>query len=230
MNDNQQPSGDVTAAQPAIAAKGIELVYVADPMCSWCYGFAPTIAAIARQFDGRMPVWPLMGGLRAGNSAAMSDKDKDYVREHWGHVTQMTGRPFDYGFFDRQGFVYDTEPACRAVVTMRIMAPERAMDYLERVSTAFYAEGRDTTKAGVLIDLAEEMGAERARFERGFALPEVRDAAARDFSSARQLGVRGFPSLLAGNDDIGYTLLSNGYIGLKPLSEQLEGWYSSQVS
>lgn len=230
MDDQQRPQGEATAADPIIKEKGIELVYVADPMCSWCYGFAPTITAIAKQFDGRMPVWPLMGGLRAGNREVMTDKDKAYIREHWGHVNDKTGRPFDDQFFAREGFIYDTEPACRAVVTMRIMMPEKAMDFLERISTAFYAEGQDTTSAGVLIDLAEEMGAERARFTRGFNLPEVRDATGRDFASARQLGVRGFPSLLAGNDDIGYTLLTNGFIEFQPLSEQLEGWYQSQMS
>jgi hypothetical protein len=26
---------------------GRQLVYFADPMCSWCYGFSPVIAAIA---------------------------------------------------------------------------------------------------------------------------------------------------------------------------------------
>ena len=28
-----------------------ELIYFADPMCSWCYGFAPVISAIERVND-----------------------------------------------------------------------------------------------------------------------------------------------------------------------------------
>ena len=28
------------------------LLYVMDPMCSWCWGFAPVVAALAEQADG----------------------------------------------------------------------------------------------------------------------------------------------------------------------------------
>ena len=33
-------------------------------------------------------------------------------------------------YFDRDGFVYDTEPACRAVVTMRRLLPEKTLVYV----------------------------------------------------------------------------------------------------
>src|SRR6185369_10077914 len=62
------------------------LVYFADPMCSWCYGFAPAIAAIAERFEDRMPLQLVMGGLRAGNTVAMRPEDKDYIRDAWTRV------------------------------------------------------------------------------------------------------------------------------------------------
>ena len=62
---------------------------------------------------------------------------------------------------DAELYVYDTEPACRAVVAVRTLQPEKALRFKERVSTAFYAEGRDTTKPEVLADVAHEAGIER---------------------------------------------------------------------
>ena len=47
------------------------LVYFADPMCSWCYGFAPVVSVLAERFEERMPLQVVMGGLRAGNAAPM---------------------------------------------------------------------------------------------------------------------------------------------------------------
>ena len=32
------------------------LVYFADPMCSWCYGFSPVITALAERFEDRLPL------------------------------------------------------------------------------------------------------------------------------------------------------------------------------
>jgi putative protein-disulfide isomerase len=97
----------------------LRLVYLADPMCSWCYGFSPVITALAERFEGRLGLQVVVGGLRAGNTAPMRAEDKDYIREAWTRVGAASGQPFDLSFFDREGFVYDTEPACRAVVTAR---------------------------------------------------------------------------------------------------------------
>ncbi len=121
------------------------LVYFADPMCSWCYGFSPVIGAIAERFEDRMPLHLVMGGLRAGNASPMRPEDKDYIRSAWTRVNGATNQPFDFGFFERDGFVYDTEPACRAVVTARRLMPNLALGFMGRIQQAFYAENRDMT-------------------------------------------------------------------------------------
>jgi putative protein-disulfide isomerase len=57
------------------------LVYFADPMCSWCYGFAPVMSALEQQFRERLPLRLVMGGLRAGNTRPMRPEDKEYLRD-----------------------------------------------------------------------------------------------------------------------------------------------------
>src|SRR5262245_51739588 len=149
------------------------LVYFADPMCSWCYGFAPVIAAIAERFENRMPFDLVMGGLRAGNTNPMRPEDKDYIRSAWTRVNGATGQPFDFGFFEREGFVYDTEPACRAVVTARRLLPHIALGFMGRIAQAFYAENRDMTSAEEIAGVAEEAGFERDRFKEAFLAPDT---------------------------------------------------------
>jgi len=39
----------------------------------------------------------------------MDDKSKAYVRHHWEQVQESTGQPFSFEFFERDGFVYDTD-------------------------------------------------------------------------------------------------------------------------
>jgi len=206
------------------------LVYFADPMCSWCYGFAPVISVVAAQFGTRLPIDLMMGGLRAGETRPMRDKDMAYIRETWTRVHEASGQPFDFGFLHREGFVYDTEPACRAVVTVRALEPAQALSFKTRVSRAFYAEGRDTTSETVLADVAEEAGIDRAAFEAAFASPAARDATLRDFTSARRLGIAGFPTLLAGNRRTNqYAVVTNGYRPLADLPEVLERWLAAKA-
>lgn len=206
---------------------GLQFVYFADPMCSWCYGFSPVIATLAERFEGRLGLQVVMGGLRAGNTEPMTQKDKDYVRGAWSKVGEATGQPFDPSFFDRETFVYDTEPACRAVVTARRLQPNMALPMLARVARAFYAEARDMTAADEIAEVAEEAGFERAAFAAAFTSPEVQNETFRDFLTAQELGIRGFPTLIAGSEAKGYALLTNGYRPFEDLADPLERWLAA---
>ena len=211
--------------QPASPTK--HLVYFADPMCSWCYGFAPVIAELAERFEERLPLQMVMGGLRAGNTTPMRTEDKAYIRSAWTNVNQATGQPFDFHFLEREGFVYDTEPACRAVVTARRLKPAMELPFMARVQQAFYAENRDMTSADEIADVAEEAGFEREAFSAAFLAPDTRNDTFRDFLTAQQLEIRGFPTLIAGNNQEGYALLTNGYRPLDDLAGPLERWWAA---
>ena len=204
------------------------LLYFADPMCSWCYGFAPVIVAISEHFGDRLPLRVVVGGLRAGNTQAMREQDREYISGAWKRVSEASGQPFDFRFFDRETFVYDTEPACRAVVTMRNRRPELTLAMKSAISTAFYANNRDVTKDDVLGDVAGEVGDERTAFLADFLSPEIRNETFRDFLFAQQSGVHGFPCLLVGSEDSSYVLVTNGYRPIDGLIDGIEAWLAKQ--
>jgi putative protein-disulfide isomerase len=199
-------------------------LYFADPMCSWCYGFSPVIRQLMDAFDGRVGLRLVMGGLRAGNELAMRGKDRAYIRDAWTRVSEASGQPFDFSFFERETFTYDTEPACRAVVTMHHVAPGDALAFLEAVSQAFYAQNRDTTDLDVLAGIAAEHGQDRASFGDLMASGDMRAATLRDFLFTQQSGVHGFPCLLIGNEADGYSLITNGFRPIDGTIEGIEGW------
>jgi len=221
MTDTAIPSADGSGRE------GLHFIYFADPMCSWCYGFAPVIRALAQQFEGRLPVRMVMGGLRAGNTKEMTEKDREYIRAPWTRVGEASGQPFDFSFFEREHFVYDTEPACRAVVTMRRLAPENALAFKARVSRAFYGENRDTTDVKVLAALVPEFGIDAERFELEMLSAEARNETFRDFLTSQQAGVQGFPLLAAGTEAGGYALVTSGFRPLDGLPEAIESWLAA---
>ena len=134
------------------------LIYFADPMCSWCYGFSPVIATLAERFEGRMTLDVVVGGLQAGHTSALRAEDRTYLRDTWSRVGAASGQPFDFSFLDREVFVYDTEPACRAVVAVRRMMPRLALSFMGRISQAFYAENRDMTSTEEIVAIAQDAG------------------------------------------------------------------------
>lgn len=202
---------------------GKRIVYVADPMCSWCWGFAPVIAAINESFGEAAPIRLVVGGLRAGETREMDTKSKAYIRHHWEQVQEATGQPFRFDFFERDGFIYDTEPACRAAVAIRNLAPGSTLDFFQAVQRAFYADGRDVTRGDTLAGIAEAGGVAAAVFESVFAAPEIAEATQADFQLAQALGVTGFPAVVL-NDDAGYRFLTMGYQPFDALKPFLELW------
>jgi len=222
---------EVEKAPNAATGSNRHLLYIADPMCSWCYGFAPVIGEVAERLSGLAPVRVVMGGLKPGETRPTREKDKEYLRSAWTNVSTLSGQPFDEAFFDRQDFVYDTEPASRAVVTIRHVYPQEALGFLTRLSSAFYGANRDITDAGVIGDIAQEAGFNRAEFLSAFASDAARQATLQDFAMCQQAGIRGFPTLLGGSTGAGatggYRMLTHGFCTMGELAPALEAWAAS---
>ena len=94
------------------------LIYMMDPMCSWCWGFAPVIDAIQAQYPD-LPLHLVPGGLRAGVTDPIQDAARQALAEHWQAVADTSGQPLLTPDALPAGFVYNTEPACRALVVAR---------------------------------------------------------------------------------------------------------------
>ncbi|HEY1149038.1 MAG TPA: DsbA family protein [Pseudoduganella sp.] len=205
----------------------MKLIYVADPMCSWCYGFGKEMTELkAMHPDLQLEI--VVGGLRAGGTELLTNEGKQFRLMHWARVEAASGLPFNReAFMALENFVYDTEPVCRAVVTARRLQP--AADVLavfRALQNAFYAEGRNTTDGKVL----SEVGSAALR-KQGFEVSadaffsEFSDAATiaearNDFVKARRLGVNSFPALLL---DTGKEIVevSPGYAHAQQVDQQL---------
>jgi putative protein-disulfide isomerase len=206
------------------------LLYVMDPMCSWCWGFAPVAEALVEQASAAgLPLHLVVGGLRTGSGAALEPATRRYILEHWQAVKDSTGQSFRFDGALPDGFVYDTEPACRAVVAARSLDPDTAWRLVKEIQQAFYLEGRDVTQASVLTELAENAGVSKVAFAEAFDSAEQRAATASDFSWVQDLGLAGFPTLLAERNGQ-LALLTNGYQPLEQLSPLLSRWLERAAS
>lgn len=172
----------------------LQLLYFANPMCSWCWGFEPAVRALA---DRGHSITVALGTLGADRARPMRDVDKAAVREHWQHVIERSGQPFDFGFFEREGFVYDTEPPSRAVAVVRRHFPALALPFLGRLQERFYALGQDITEVAILREAAADFAIEAASFEAAFTDPATAAEIQAEWQQTARLAVTGYPTLLA---------------------------------
>ena len=204
---------------------GPHLIYFADPMCSWCYGFSPVIEEIRTTFGRALPVRVVMGGLRPGTETPMTDDARREVLGHWSHVEEATGLPFTSAALDRDDFVYDTDPGARAVIVARREGDDMGVSYLARAQRAFYAEGLDLTSGEVLANLAEELGMDRLSFLEQWETEEAKQETWRDYAISQRAGVTGFPTLVAGPNEAGvYGVVTRGFAPGDQVLGALKEW------
>jgi putative protein-disulfide isomerase len=199
------------------------LWYVADPICSWCWGFAPVIDAIKQAYADRLKVALLLGGLRPGTTEPMTAALRAEILHHWHEVQRRTGQPFTFEDAMPEGFVYDTEPPSRAVVAVAEIKPEETFAYFKTLQAAFYVQRQDVTRPETLAALAEAHHIAAQEFLERFHSSDVQAKTRMHFQQTQQAGVRGFPTLLR-HDASGPILLSHGYRALEELQPEIEAW------
>lgn len=202
------------------------LLYIADPMCSWCYGFGPELHRLLEGLPD-IQVDLVMGGLRANNTSLMDDGLKANLLGHWEHVAKASGLPFSEAGLSHPGFIYNTEPACRAVVAARMLAPAAALPVFHAIQHAFYAEAQDVTQGAVLARLAADAltraghAIEARTFHYKWAEEEVIAATQADFEQTVRWNVTGFPTLVLERPQR-LDLITSGYATTEELVERMQ--------
>lgn len=170
-----------------------EVIFVGDPMCSWCYGFGPQLTKLRAELKG-VPFSMIMGGLRDGEIFDAA-KLKNHLG-YWQAVHEATGLPFDATALSQEAFNYTTEPACRAVVSVRSLDRSKEYAAYAALQKAFYAEGRDITREEVIEGVIASIGFDIMAFSKMFRSDEMKKATAADKQKARTYGVSSFPTLI----------------------------------
>ncbi len=173
------------------------LHYLYDPLCGWCYGAAPLVAA-AREI---VTVRHHGGGMMAGrNRRPITAQFASYVAHHDQRIAQISGQKFGERYTD--GLLHDTsvlldsEPPIAGILAAEQMAA-RGLDMLARLQVAHYVEGRRIADRAVLVAVAVDLGLDAGQFENNLTQLEG-EPTRRHIRESRvlleQLGSQGFPT------------------------------------
>lgn len=200
-----------------------ELIYIADPMCSWCWGFAPVSKQLAELIRGKAELKVLPGGLRTDTKVPLSEHEAGEIMHHWQAVEQRTGQPFGFDTPLDASFVYNTGPACRALSWMIRQQPQHALAYLHSLHHAFYIDRRDLKQPEVLAEYARPYLMDADAFEAQIGLVDAQAALEADLSFVRRCGIEGFPSVLLRTGQR-IQKLTVGYQPYEALEPHIIGW------
>ncbi len=186
------------------------LIYIGDPMCSWCYGLSDELTAVRDYYGDELDYELVLGGLRPYNTETMTDL-KDFLTHHWEDVNKASGQPFSYGILDNAEITYDTEPPCRAVRIVRELDNDSAFAFFSAVQSDFYLKNKNMHLADSYHESIEKYtNLSVDEFDSVFSSAQAKEDIKLDFQRSSELGVRSFPTLiLKVNGE--YTVIAKGY-------------------
>lgn len=200
----------------------MKLIYIVDPMCSWCWGFSPVMDQLMADYSDGVTLELMMGGLRADDEA-LSDDMRDYILGHWQAVHERTGQPFNFEHALPPSFIYNsTLPSVFILAIQKKYSAAWALRSLKAVQQAFYAEGRDVTQLEELLRLSDQLQLDAEHVLEGMTSEATIDQFTQNVQQAKALGVMGFPSLYAEYNATQYRRVATGYQLYSELRDELD--------
>ncbi len=203
----------------------VTIYCVVDPMCSWCWGFAPGWRELVSEISETVTVVDLMGGLAPDNEAPMDSAMRQYVQDAWGAVKARTGAEFNFEFWNKCEPKRSTYPACRAVIAAGEQASGARSLMYDAIQRAYFLEARNPSDAEALECVAGEIGLDRKQFSEDLGSDHINRIFQLELESVAKLGVSGFPTIVVKRESPGeparYDLLTAGFSDIDVLRDRL---------
>ena len=166
-------------------------------MCSWCWAFRPSMDALIEKLPKEINVIRLLGGLAPDSDIPMPDNIREYVLENWRAIEKKVPKTkFNYNFWKECAPRRSTYPACRAVIAARKQKKIFDKEMTLAIQKAYYLNARNPSDYETLIELAEEIGADKNKFSEDVISSETDRILEEEIQQCKKLDLNSLPSLL----------------------------------
>jgi len=175
--------------------KPVKIVYFTDPICSACWQIEPQLRRMKMEYGDYIDIEYCMGGLLPsweGFNGGGISKPSD-VYHHWEEVSHHDGMPMvgDVWLKDPLPSSYPPSIAFKAA---QVQDEQKAILFLRRLREMVFIEAKNITRPELIQEAAAWAGLDTKQLEIDIN-GKGRQLFEQDLLKARQLGVRGFPTL-----------------------------------
>jgi len=197
----------------------VRLYYVHDPMCSWCWGFAPVLKELLLRLPREVEVKRLLGGLAIDSDVPMPVEMQSMLQKTWQRIEQkIPNIKFNFDFWTTCQPRRSTYPACRAVIAARQQGERFDETMTKAIQKAYYQQARNPSDIKTLIELAEELNLDVEQFKQDIASVDMQQQLEAEIALSRELYAESFPSLVLQIGASNWTVPID-YLDEKPMLE-----------
>lgn len=208
-----------------------EIIYVGDPVCSWCYAFTDTFEKIREDFKEEVNFSYFMGGLIIDRELTLDKRVKKLLKQNWKEVEAKTGKHIKASskIDDAEEIPYISDPAILGFLVMRAVDQDLAYKFYKKVHNSFYTDLNDIADKKILCEIAQSLGIEKQFFMDKISDNSLKELLYADKEKIEDLGVQAFPALVL-KDESGTSVLNQGFKNYQLLKPQIESWLNGKFS
>jgi putative protein-disulfide isomerase len=194
------PAGKANDTNAKIAAteKPVKLIYFTDPICSSCWGIEPQLRRLKLEYGQDVEIAYHMGGLLPDwsyNSGGIS-KPAD-VAHHWDEVSLHYNMPID-GDVWLEDPLHSSYPPSIAFKAAQLQDEHKAVVFMRVLREMVFLQKKNITKWEHIRAAALQAGLDANKLKQDHEGP-AKELFEKDLEMARQMGVRGFPTIFVTN-------------------------------
>lgn len=184
----------------------VELYYVTDPICSHCWALEPVLRRFIEQYGDYFHFHTVMGGLLEKWGDVPVDPANGIsgpadVAGHWREVGEYSRMPID-GSLMVENPVQSSYPPSRVFkVIQKHHGDEKAFEYLRRARESLFAFNHNIAEKSVMIEIVNKLGLNGEAIVTEAESSNGQQLLNEDFALARDLGARGFPTIIMVNEE-----------------------------
>jgi len=198
----------------------MELIYVYDALCGWCYGFSPVMTNFREKYSDSLNFNVISGGMITGGRIGPIGEVASYISWAYKDVEKSTGVKFGDEFLNQTlkdgSAIFTSIPPSVALSVFKEMKPEQSVEFSAALQRAIYYDGIEPENLNVYGKIAETFGLDSADFIDKMEEPGALRKAEADFEFSSRLGVTGFPSVFIKSNEK-YYKIGSGYCSLPDL-------------
>ncbi len=199
----------------------MRLIYVMDPMCSWCYAFEPELEDFLGKHSSLEVDW-IMGGLAPDSTNPMDESLKERISSYWYEIEKKSRVNFNHDFWKLNTPYRSTYPSCRAVIAVEFLKGNSSQQMVKAIQSAYYQEAKNPSLEETLIDCAVSIGLNESDFLKVLKSAETEERFQQHLSLSHQLQARSFPTLFCINDNNQAYSLAPGFMQAARLEENFK--------
>lgn len=194
--------------------KKLELIYVYDALCGWCYGFSGVITQIFDDYKDQFSFEVISGGIILSDREGPISGSAELIKTHLPRIEETTGVIFGDGFWQvlEDGTrIQSSEKPAIALAVFKSFLPEQVVSFAADLQKAQFNAGADLSLDETYQSIINNYKIPAGEFLTKLNSEEFKQAAYYEFALAKQLQVSGYPAAFIKVHDRNFHMIAKGY-------------------